>query len=120
MNSRPNTARSVWKTASRPRRAQPKTSDLARAIADPQNWWDNCRRLLEIAIRPRSRRIENLPRRHPDPDRPAASLHVGTRTATTSDRQRRSAAGRGNCRADPAIAHRDADGGNATASDRID
>ena len=118
MKLRPPTARSVWKTASSPRTAQPKTSDLAPAIAYPENWWDNCRRLPKIPIRPRSPRVENLPCCHPDPDRPAAGLHVGTRAFVTSGRQRRSAAGSSNYSADRATAHRgaDADGGNATAS----
>ena len=62
---------------------------------------------------PWNHRIENVPRLHPYPDRPVAGLHVRTRAAATSGRQRRSEAGSGNC----ATAHQDANGGNAAAPD---
>ena len=52
MKSRPRTAHSALKTTSRPRTAQPTTSDAASAIASPESWWDNCRRLPQIPIRP--------------------------------------------------------------------
>ncbi|MCY4556848.1 MAG: hypothetical protein OXF79_10815 [Chloroflexi bacterium] len=58
----------------------------------------------------RSQRVENIPCRHPDPDCPAAGLHVST-SATTSGRQRHCAAGGGNYITSDATGHRDADGG---------
>ena len=64
---------------------------------------------------PRSQTVENIPGRHPDPHRPAASLHVRTR-ATTSGRQRHSAAGGGNYSASHGTVHRDTDGGRDAAS----
>ena len=64
---------------------------------------------------PRSQRIENIPCRHPDPDRLAAGLHVGTR-ATTPGRQRRIAASGGNYSATGATAH----GSSNAASARPD
>ena len=68
---------------------------------------------------PRSQRVENIPCRHPDPDRPAAGLHVGTR-ATTPGRQRRSAASGGNYSATRATAHHNAHGSSNAASARSD
>ncbi len=66
---------------------------------------------------PRSHRIENIPRLHPDPDRPAGGLHVRARASATPIRRRRSAASSSNCRTDRATAHRGTNGGNAAAPD---
>ena len=45
---------------SSPRPPPPTTSDGVIVIAGPKNWWDNCRRLLEIPIRPGVRELRTF------------------------------------------------------------
>lgn len=52
MMSRPRIDPNGWKRPPSVKTEPTTTSDLARGIADPENQWDNCRRLPEIAMRP--------------------------------------------------------------------
>ena len=60
--------------------------------------------------------VQNIPCRHPHPDRPAAGLHVCTRAVANLVRQRRGTAGSGNCPADRPTADQYADDSSNAAS----